>query len=77
MVSFASSTYDLTALTNLPDQTNDPVMNYPNIFLKFPNARTLGYSLGAVPQDSTVSINVGKCNMDRVTIDSAKYVSHI
>ena len=74
MVSFSSSANDQSALANLPDQVNDPVMNYPNIWLSYPNARVLGYPLSSVTQDSIVTINVGKCNMDRVTIDTTKYV---
>ena len=76
LVSFASGTNDQIALANLPDQTNDPVMNYPNMWLKYAHARTLGYSVETTAQDSTVTINVDICNMDRVTIDPTKYVSH-
>ena len=74
LVSFSSSANDQSALANLPNQVNDPVMNYPNIWLKYPNARVLGYTLVPVTQDATVTVNVGICNMDRVTIDPAKYV---
>ena len=70
----SSTANDQSALANLPDQVNDPVMNYPNIWLKNPNARVLGYTLVPVTQDATVTVNVGICNMDRVTIDPAKYV---
>ena len=38
----------------------------------FPNLRTLGYALPKVPQDSTLSVNIDICNLDRADIDPQK-----
>ena len=71
LAAYSSSTNDLAALTYVPDQANDPVINGANIWLKTALARTLGWGIGN-GQDSTVYVNVGLCNLDRITINPSK-----
>jgi hypothetical protein len=70
----ARTTNDITALANIPAGALDPVAGGPNVTLTTPNLRALGFS--ATPPtnfDSTISVNISACNLDRVTIDSTKY----
>ena len=71
LVTYASSSSDLISLGSVPNQVNDPVRNGANVWLKTALARTLGYAVGN-GLDSTVSVNVGICNMNRVTVDPLK-----
>ena len=72
VASYAQSNDDYTALSYLPIQTNEPVTSRPNMWVTFPNLRTLGYGLPHMPQDSTIYINFGICNFDQVRIDPNK-----
>ena len=49
-------------------------MNTAKMWITTAHARTLGYSIPTVPQDSTIYLNIDACNLDRVTIDPTKYV---
>ena len=71
LAAYSSSTNDQTALTYVPNQANDPVVNGGNIWLKTALARTLGWGIGSL-DDSTVSLNTNICNLDRITIDPSK-----
>ena len=68
----ARSKNDFASLASLPNQINEPVTSRPNMWATFPNLRTLGYALPKVPQDSTLSVNIDICNLDRVDIDPQK-----
>ena len=73
LVGLKSTDDDMTALNSLPDQVNEPVSNSnPNIWIKSAHARTLGFPTSILPQDSTISVNIGLCNLDRLTIDPNK-----
>ena len=68
LAAYSNSISDQSALAYLPDQINDPVKNGTKIWLKTALARTLGYSVANL-QDSTVYVNIGKCNVDRTNMD--------
>jgi hypothetical protein len=72
--SHATTANDATALAHLPAGPNNPVNGSANIQVATANLRALGFD--ATPsggQDSTISLNVSICNLDRVTIDPNKY----
>lgn len=69
LAALSQSATDMSALASLPVQPNEPVTSKPNLWISYAHARTLGYTLSTVPQDSTISVNIGICNLDRVTIN--------
>jgi hypothetical protein len=73
----AATTSDAkAAVASLPISTNNPVNGNADVFLTLPNARALGYS-GANPPpgmpDGTITLNTSICNLNRLSIDPAKY----
>jgi hypothetical protein len=63
---------DNTALAHLP--VANPINGNP-IALSVANFKALGFSVGATPDgfDGTISLNTSIINLDRTSIDSAKY----
>jgi len=75
LVTNSGSSSDTTALSLLPIQTNNPVNSSPNLSISTPLIRALGLSGGTTggEPDSTVSLKTSIMNLDRTTIDPAKY----
>ena len=71
LVSHATTADDATAIASLPDQTNNPVNNDPQVRIKAPLGRALGFN---TPGGGTISLNTSICNLDQTSAqDSSKY----
>lgn len=74
LVTYARSATDTAVLQSLPIQTTEPATGTAktNIWMSFANARAIGFTTSAVPQDSTIQFYADICNLDRVTVVSTK-----
>lgn len=68
----ATTGSDAIAMAHLPTGTTEPVTNGSTVSVKTANERALGLN-GAISSDGDININIGICNLDRVTIDSNKF----
>jgi hypothetical protein len=69
----ATSASDTTALSLLPNQSTNPVNGSTTVSASLPLLRALGYNASVSQPDSTVSLKTSLMNLDRTTIDAAKY----
>ncbi len=72
LIADATTANDFIAISNLPNQTLDPVTNaHANMVLARANARAIGGTTSP-GTDGTVFFNPAFCNFDRVNIDPNK-----
>ncbi len=73
LVAGASTTNDATALAHLPNTTNEPVLNQPNVLVKSNNVLALNPSTTLTAPNCTVSLNTSICNLSRTSINPSLY----
>ncbi len=78
LIAKATTADDMTALGQVPNQTNNPVNNDPNMTIATALARALGLTGGqenppAGQPDSTISLNIGLMNILDTDNNSQKY----
>ncbi len=72
LASHATTAADSTALASLPNTTNNPVNNDPNVIIRTAVARALGFST-STSSDSTITLNTSGSNLDLLSINTGKY----
>jgi hypothetical protein len=75
LTSASRTTNDTLALAHLTGGPNEPVTGGSSITLTYPNLRVLGFTANPpVGQpDSTISLNLSKCNTNRISINPSKF----
>lgn len=69
----ATTANDATAVSHLPNTTNDPVLNHTNIIVTTADYKALTPTFVNNNTDGTIAINTSICNLDRTTIDPSKF----
>lgn len=69
----ATTANDATALASIPGGTTNPVNFSTSMDMSTANLRALGFNTGPPSSDGTISLNTAIMNLDRTTIDPAKY----
>ncbi len=73
LTSHATTADDATALAHLPAGPDNPVNGNPQMAIKFPLARALGFDTGPAGNDATVFLNTSIMNLSSLVTDPNKY----
>jgi hypothetical protein len=73
LLASATTTNDAIANATLPNQVNSPADGQADMWVARPLSRALGFGVGSSGFDSTITLNTSIMNLDRTTIDPAKY----
>jgi len=69
----ASTSNDTTALAHIPNTATDPILGGTYVIVNTANMKALDSSYNDMNQDGTVFLNTSIMNLDRVSINAAKY----
>lgn len=69
----ATTTNAITAVSNLPNTVNEPVLGHPSLIVTTADYKALNPTFNNSNTDGTISLNTSACNLDRTTVNPSKF----